>query len=260
MFGSFHIVVDALVIIGLSIVVSLFVLWLVRRAISHDQLTPHNEVSGFVYAAIGVIYAVILGFVVISVWERYSDAELNAREEADAAGNLYRIAEGLPEPAREAVQGTVLDYAASVVDDEWQAMKDGEAPSQAAIDQMNALWSSLYTVELADPTQEQLYAAALSQMDALSGHRRERLEDAESGMLGIMWAVMIGGGILTVLFPCLFGVENGLVHALIIATLAASIGLMLFVVYDLNYPFRGDVHVQPDGFRLVIEQFGAPAA
>jgi hypothetical protein len=78
-------------------------------------------------------------------------------------------------------------------------------------------------------------------------------------MLGIMWAVMIGGGILTVLFPCMFGVENGLAHALIIAILATSIGLMLLIVYDLNNPFRGDVHIQPDGFRLVLEQFGKPA-
>jgi len=37
-------------------------------------------------------------------------------------------------------------------------------------------------------------------------------------------------------------------HALIIATLAATLGLLLFLTYELNHPFRGDVHVQPDGF------------
>jgi hypothetical protein len=66
---------------------------------------------------------------------------------------------------------------------------------------------------------------------------------------------MIGGGLLTVLFPCLFGVENGLVHALIIATLAATIGLLMFAVANFNHPFRGDVHVPPEGFVLVLEQF-----
>ena len=257
MFGSPHLVVTAVVIVGLSVLAALLVLGLVRRAIPHNRLTPHNEVSGFVYAAIGVIYAVILGFVVISVWEQYSDAESNARQEADAVGNLYRLADGLPPPSRQAMQGAALDYASAVVNEEWPAMADGTPVSQRQINQLNALWSTLYTVEVTTSREEQLYAATIDQMDALSGHRRERLEDADTGLLGIMWAVMIVGGMLTVLFPCLFGVENGLVHALIIGTLAAAIGLLLFTVYELDHPFQGDVHVQPDGFELVLEQFGA---
>jgi Protein of unknown function (DUF4239) len=257
MFGSPHVVVTAVVIVGLSVLAALLVLWLVRREIPHNRLTPHNEVSGFVYAAIGVIYAVILGFMVISVWEQYSDAESNARQEADAVGNLYRLADGLPQPSRQAMQGAAIDYASAVVDEEWPAMADGTPLSQWDLAHLDALWSALYTVEATTPREQQLYAAAIDQMDVLSAHRLERLEDADSGLLGIMWAVMIVGGLLTVLFPCLFGVENGLVHALIIGTLAAAIGLLLFTVYELDHPFQGDVHVQPDGFELVLEQFGA---
>ena len=255
MLGSFDVMVDALVIVGLSVGVSELVLWLVRRAIPHGRLAPHNEVSGFVYAAIGVLYAVILGLVMITVWEEYSDAESNARQEADTVGNLYRIAEGLPQPSQQAVQGAALSYANAVVGAEWRAMHEGTAPHQQAVDQVDILWSTLYTVEATTPAEEQLHAAGLDQMVDLSAHRRERLEDADAELLGIMWAVMIGGGMLTVLFPCLFGVENGLVHALIIGTLATTIGLLLFSVYELNHPFQGVVHVQPEGFVLVLEQF-----
>lgn len=257
MFGSAELVIMATVIVGLSVGAALLVLWLVRRLVSHDRLTPHNEVSGFVYAAIGVIYAVILGFVVISVWEQYSDAESHARQEADAVGNLYRLADGLPQPSRQAIQRAVIDYASAVVDEEWPAMADGTPLNQWELAHLDALWSALYTVEATTPREQQLYAATIDQMDALSGHRLERLEDADSGLLGIMWAVMIVGGLLTVLFPCLFGVENGFVHALIIGTLAAAIGLLLFTVYELDHPFQGDVHVQPDGFELVLEQFSS---
>lgn len=54
---------------------------------------------------------------------------------------------------------------------------------------------------------------------------------------------------------CDFGVENALVHYLIVATLAATLGLLLFLTYDLNHPYRGDVNVEPDGFERVLEQF-----
>lgn len=255
MLTSNHIVVDSVLIVGSSIVLSLLVLWTVRKIFSHERLTPHNEVSGFVYAAIGVIYAVILGFAVISVWEEYRDAEANAVAEADALGNLYRIAEGLPDPPGDAIQQTVLDYATTVVEEEWQAMEEGTAPSQQAVTYTDELWSAFYDVELSTPAEEALYTAALEEMDSASHHRRERMEDADTGLLGIIWGIMIGGAILTVLFPCLFGVENGLVHSMIIGTLAAALGLLLLLAYDLNHPFRGDVHIQPDGFVRVIDQF-----
>jgi Protein of unknown function (DUF4239) len=257
MVGSFHVIVDALVIVGLSVGVSLLVLWLARRLVPHDRLTPHNEVSGFVYAVIGVVYAVILGFVVISVWDEYRDAETNARQEADALADLYRIAEGLPEPARQALQDGVMGYATAVIEVEWPAMHDGTAPSQEAVDQTNAIWAALYEVDVTTPVEVALYASALEQVTDLSTHRRERLEDAEAELLTVIWAVVIGGGVLTVLFPCLFGVENGLVHALIITTLAAAIGLLLLVVYELNHPFAGDVHTQPEGLEMVLEQISA---
>lgn len=256
MFESLNLVVTTIGIVGLSVVVSLLALWLVRKAVPHHRLTPHNEVSGFVYAVIGVIYAVIIAFVVISVWEQYRAAEVNARHEADAIGNLYRIAEGLPEPSRQAIQTAALDYVTVVVDEEWPKLRDGDRIGEEGLDNTDALWSAVYEVETTTPEQEQLYAAALDQIDELSAYRRERLADAESGVLSILWVVMIGGGILTVLFPCLFGVENRLVHSLIIATLAATIGLLLVTVYELNHPFQGEVHVQPDGFELVLEQFG----
>jgi hypothetical protein len=252
--GTTHIVIQAIVIVGLSVIVSLLVLMLVRWAIPHERLTPHNEVSGFVYAVIGVVYAVILGFAVITVWEHFTDAKANARAEADAVGDVYRIAGGLPEPSRQDIQATLRDYASVVVDQEWAAMNDGEAPVEQASADLDALWSAFYAVEVSTATEEALYAEGLDQMDELSSHRRERLEDNEAALLGVMWGVIFAGAALTVLFPCLFGVENGLVHSLIIGTLAAAIGLLLVLTYDINYPFRGDVTVAPEGFTRVLEQ------
>ena len=260
MLTSHHILVDSLITVGSSIVLSLLILWAARRIFSHEQLTPHNEVSGFVYAAIGVIYAVILGFAIISVWEEYRGAETNVVAEANALGNLYRLAEGLPDPTGDEIQQTVLDYAATVVDEEWEAMEEGTAPTEQAVMYTDELWNLFYDVELSTPAEEGLYAAALAEMDSLGHHRRERLQDADSDLLGIIWGVMIGGAVLTVLFPCLFGVENGLVHSMIIGTLAAAIGLLLLLAYDLNHPFQGDVGIHPDVFVRVIDQFTTPSS
>ena len=251
--------IDAALIIGSSVLLSLLVLWIVRWTISHDRLTPHNEVSGFVYAVVGVIYAVILGFAVISVWEDFTTAEANANAEANAAGNIYRVAGGLPEPSRQTIQQSVLAYANTVVDEEWPAMAERSGASATAVEHVDRLWDAFYLVELTTPDETELYAEGLDQLDQLTSLRQERLEASDGGLLGIMWGVMIVGASLTVLYPCLFGVESGLVHSLIIAILSATLGLLLFLAYDFNHPFHGDVHVEPEGFTRVIEQFTVAA-
>lgn len=257
MFGSPNFVLTAIVIIGLNVAVSLLALWAVRRLVPNDRLAPHNDVAGFVYAVIGVVYAVIMAFVLINVWEDYSQTEDDARREAGALGNLHRLAEGLPDASRQEIQDATLDYALTVVDDEWPRLLDGNLLEARDLAHTDALWSALYRVEPASAREEALYAAALDQVDTLSSHRRARFVEAGSGLLGVLWAVMIGGGILTVLFPCLFGVENGVVHALIVAILAATIGLLLLTVYELDSALEGEVHIDPDGFELVLEQFEA---
>ncbi|MDQ4099171.1 MAG: DUF4239 domain-containing protein [Chloroflexota bacterium] len=252
-----HVLVDGALFIFGSVAISLAVLWIVRRVVPHQTLTPHNEVSGFVYAAIGVIYAVLVGFAVITVWEEIRDAESNAIHEANAAADLYRLAGGLPEPTRQAVRDGVLAYATAVIDIEWDAMYDRSAPSDKAVAQMDALWQALSQVQPTTDTQTEFIGQSLQQLDELSEARRQRLIDSESGLPGLLWAALIAGAALTVLFPCVFGVENGVLHALIIATLAATLGLLLFLTYDLDNPYSGDVRLSPEGFTHLLEQFTA---
>jgi hypothetical protein len=48
---------------------------LVRRYVPLEKLRVNNEVAGFKFATLGVLYAVLLAFVVIIAWERFHDAE-----------------------------------------------------------------------------------------------------------------------------------------------------------------------------------------
>jgi hypothetical protein len=50
-------------------------------------------VAGFIYAVLGIVYAVLLGFAAITVWERYDRAQASVEQEADDLAELYRDAE-----------------------------------------------------------------------------------------------------------------------------------------------------------------------
>ena len=63
------------------------------------------------------------------------------------------------------------------------------------------------------------------------------------------------GAVIVVGFTYLFGLQSTTVHVLMVAALAFIIGLVLFTVASLDYPFRGDVHISPDAFEQTLDRF-----
>jgi hypothetical protein len=64
-----------------------------------------------------------------------------------------------------------------------------------------------------------------------------------------MWVVLLATGIVTIGFSFFFGTQNRSAQALMIASLSATIALVLFLIWALNHPFAGLVRVEPVAFR-----------
>ena len=101
---------------------------LVRLLVPPASRQQHNDVAGFIYAVLGVIYAVLLALVVIAVWEDFGRARETVEGEANATAEIFWLAHRLPEPERHRVQELARSYAEEVVHGEWPLMREGQAP------------------------------------------------------------------------------------------------------------------------------------
>jgi hypothetical protein len=99
------------------------------------------------------------------------------------------------------------------------------------------------------------YSEMLVQLHDLGNARRERLLAAEQGLPPILWVVLILGGVITVGFTYLFGLDNTLMHLLMVVALAMIISLSLFTVAALDYPFNGDIRIHPAAYEQDLERF-----
>jgi hypothetical protein len=77
-----HTAVYGILVVGGVCLISLIGLELVQRLVPAVARQRHNDVAGFIYAALGVIYAVLLALVVITVWEEYQAASETVEQEA----------------------------------------------------------------------------------------------------------------------------------------------------------------------------------
>jgi len=115
--------------------------------------------------------------------------------------------------------------------------------------------ATVQEVQPRTPADEQFYAEGLDQVQRLAGARRTRLVAAEEGVQGVLWSVLIFGGMAAVSFTCLFGLENTWAHRLMVLTLAAVIGLVLFTIGAMEHPFSGGARIGTGAFELVLERF-----
>jgi hypothetical protein len=254
-------VIYGVLVIGGICLAALVGLELVQRLVPADARQRHNDVAGFIYAALGVIYAVLLALVVIAVWEEYGAAGETVEQEANAAAEIAWLAHRLPEPEGAHIQELVRSYAEEVVHKEWPLMEQGEAPLMTHTQGTPAGWTliddiraNLQEIEPRTKAEEQLYAEGLDQVQRLADARRMRLVAAEEGVPGVLWAVLGFGGMAAIGFTFLFGLESTWAHRLMVMTLAAVIGLVLFTIGAMEHPFSGGARIGTGAFELILER------
>src|SRR3954451_24375505 len=112
-----------LAVVAFAVAIGLAVggLLLVRRSVALSTLEGHNDVAGFIIAVIGVLYAVLLAFVVVISWQNFDEAHQTASSEAQLVDGLYRDAPAF-QPQTADMRQKLDSYARSVVTQEWPAM------------------------------------------------------------------------------------------------------------------------------------------
>jgi Ca2+/Na+ antiporter len=248
--------VPGLFALSLFVLASVAGLILVQRVVPIEIRKQHNDVAGFIYAVVGIAYAVLLGLVVIAVWEQFQEARDTAEREANELAELFWLGHRLPETEGHRLQELTRSYARVVVAEEWPLMARGESSPRAweLIDEIRL------TVQDMNPDTEAeqvLYDQGLERVHDLADARRDRLVEAHEGIPTILWAVLVVGAFVAVGFTYLFGLDDTTTHTLMVALLALVIGLVLFTIGSLEYPYSGNVRLGPDPFELVLKRFAS---
>jgi uncharacterized membrane protein YgaE (UPF0421/DUF939 family) len=232
---------------------------LVQRLVSLELRQQHNDVAGFVYAVLGVVYAVLLALVVIAVWEQYQRARETVGSEANAVAEIAWLAHRLPESDRQQLQEHARSYAQEVVNEEWPLMEQGMEQKGRGTprgwDLIDDIRATLQEVDPGTEAEQALQAQGLNQVQRLADARRMRLVQAEQGMPAVLWAVLVFGGVVAVGFAYLFGLQNIWAHRLMVVSLASVIALVLFTIGVIEHPFSGGARIDTEAFELVLERF-----
>jgi Protein of unknown function (DUF4239) len=237
-----------IVIVIVSLVCSLSFMAAVNHYWPAEKRRAHNDLIGWQLSVLGTTYAVIVGFMLYTVWISFGMADLNADAEANSLVNLYRLSAGLPTQEGENLRELARAYGDAVVNREWIEMAANSVPVESK-EITRQMWKILMSSKGASPTEITAEDHALYELSALAGYRRIRLVQAASRLPSVLWFVLLVGGTVTVASTCMFGASNGALHVIQVSAFALLISLVLVAVADINRPFQGSVHVSDYAFR-----------
>jgi hypothetical protein len=243
----------ALLVVGLPVLLAVVSLLLVRSRVSHPHLQPHHDVAGYIYSGLAVLYAVLLAFFVVIVWQQFNTTDIRVHQEADELSNLSHAVQVFPTPAQQAILDAVRSYARAVIEEEWPAMAR-EAESPVAWQAYNNLWQTIRTLEPRTPAEINWHATLLQSLTTLSNYRRDRLADSRAALPLVLWVVLLSGGMINLGYTYLFGVRSLMVHLIITTALTAMTTLLLLVILILDHPFAGGFRVESEPFVRVLQR------
>jgi hypothetical protein len=243
-------VAEMAVVLG---VVACFVLLhaLLQRRLKSEVLRRHNDVAGFLFSAVGVLYAVVLGFVVVVVWQKYDDAVSNVENEVDAVANLYHVVDAFPMTERNQIRAGLRAYAETVALVEWPLMNRDQEVPETGTKQLEGI---AYMVDTFSPHNFKEFAAqqaAISNEQRLLDARRSRLIESVPAVPSVLWFALVAGALSMVAFCYIFGVENRSAQLMMTAILVGLIGMLFVVISEFSTPFSGSVRISVDGWAYL---------
>ncbi|MBC7636942.1 MAG: DUF4239 domain-containing protein [Acetobacteraceae bacterium] len=233
--------------------------WFGRRAlkghVADGHLAEgHNDVLVALFLTAGVIYAVLLGLLVIAQRTSFDMAVSTTADEASLLVPLYRQSHIMSADHGGQMRVLLREYAIHVVRDWGKFQKTGKTSLDAGkiADAVIKLYANLTPTTKA---QELVDAQFLATFSDLLLARHKRMLEASQNLPWLMWVAAIGGGIVVVGMSFFLYMERPVPHMVMTSVLASLTAMMLVIMMLLDHPFQGPLAISVEPFKVSLRMF-----
>lgn len=234
-------------------IVAILGLLIVRNSTNKGHFKEHHDVAGFTFGIVGVIYAVLLSYIVVDVHDRFNQIHQNITLEANLAVELYRDSEVFPKVVRDAIKNQIHQYIEAMANGQPEFDSQGKVATKIH-DALSALWKAYYDFEPVSNREKIWYSESIKKLNDFNRARLLRFFNTNTSIGSMMWTILIVGACITISFMYFFRVENVWYQAAMTALLASFIALMLFLIQSMDTVFSGDLKVSTENF-IEVRQF-----
>lgn len=229
--------------------IALLGLFLSAKTIKID-LAKNGELIVALLAILGTLVSVLLGMLVSSADEQYRSLEECVSSEATSISEVFRIARGLPDAPKKAIQDQCITYCEKVISDDWPAMKNGEM-SPAVTDIFINISDVIMKFRPANDGEAAVQGALLSTTNELGQSRGVRVVASRSTWTWRLLPLIITCAVVVLICSYLYvGKGSALLHSVLVGLVAITLGTNIGVIFLMTRPFSSEWTIQPDIFAV----------
>ena len=244
-----------------QIIINLIVIVVITLAIRHYLFYQNIDIDlgswSVFYTTYGILYAIIIGFILIGALGRYEQLKLAVDSEINVIQNIrdfliyfsdstsLQHAE-LKDSRSEQVsvllniRQCLYKYVKSVYEKEWLEMSDkNEATDPDSTQELKAIIVSVSKLESQDENDSIALTAIINSLSDLTNHRTKRIYLSNEEIPPPIMKLLIFMSIFLVAGFFILGVQNMWVHLIMIISFSTTIQLIINLLTDLNNPFSG---------------------
>jgi len=233
--------------IVLTVPVGLLVIWI----FPYEKIVNSSDGISSFSSIIGILYAIILGYVLVTVYGNFCDTEAVVEKEVTILIELLREAEGLPKEEAKKIHQATMEYISSVIDEEWNHMIDTGKYHPNTLEKFSIVYKIATNIKCQSSEQLVFLKEVADALSSLSTARFERVSFASSRVPDILWELLLGVGLVSFGMAFFFPVES---TRLRLALLCSTAGVMTFttlLIYMLDRPYNGSLNVKPESLIRV---------
>jgi Protein of unknown function (DUF4239) len=235
-------------------------IFLTRRTI-HSWLHRDkraNKMVGDALANFFVLFGILLGLLAVATYQNYATVGDIVDKEASSLSALYQDVSAYPQPLRSQLQDGLREYTRYTIGDGWGEQRRGIVPKGGS-KLITSVLHLLLTFNPSTDREKNVHAETLRQYNIKVEFGRARLSNVTTGLPSVLWWVVAFGALMNIILIWMQDMEIH-VHLILGGVLASILGAVIFLIAELDHPFRGEVSIGPESIERVYETVMNPGA
>ena len=238
------------VLIVLYGVTAVAILWLAYGKTLGARVRRFEGVVAPFFTSVGILFALLTGFLAGDVSERNRHAARAVQAEAVELRNIHALSVASASDMQE-IRAALAGYLRSVIADDWPAMEHGVA-SPATGAAYDALLREVGDPRIASEAGAAVHAALINATVRLGAARSERIALSGDRTNGLKWITVLMLGVMTQVAIGLVQLQKRSAQAAALVVFSVAAVLTLGRIGLQQRPFAGDVRIAPVGLRAVL--------
>ena len=216
---------------------------MVRHYLFYQNIALDIDAWGVFYSAFGILYAIMIGFILIGALDKYEQLKLTVDSEISEIQNIRDFLIYFDEKQKEEINNvrkSLYSYVTSIIEKEWKEMSDlSVQTSIESSDELKQIIVSVGELKVENENDSIALNSIINLIPNLTNHRIKRIYLSDEEVPPPVMKLLIFMSIILVAGFLVLGVQGVLVHIFMICSLSTTIQFVINLLFDLNNPFDG---------------------